>query len=165
MSRRRRNHKADMTVGKAWRRARQAAAQARPAAAQVKPLAQSTGAAAKRGVHRTRVWAAPRVERTGQVLEDGVAPKVSALLSSAAQRLEPAKPRRPRWRKLVGISVFTAAAGAVAALVRNRRKPDVTTAAAEADAGNAARAAETRDGQTKASTDADADVNGQVRTS
>jgi len=35
-------------------RVRQAAAQLQPAAAKVKPLAGSTGAAAKRGVHRTR---------------------------------------------------------------------------------------------------------------
>jgi hypothetical protein len=154
MSRMKRNHKADMTASKAWRRARQGAAQVRPVAAQVKPLAKSTGAAARHRVHRTRAWTAPRVERTGQVLQDGVAPKVSALLSSVARRIEPAKPGRPRWRKLAGISVFAAAAGAVAALVRNRRKPDFTTSAAEADAGNAAPAAEMSDGQTKASTDA-----------
>jgi hypothetical protein len=84
---------------------RQAAAQLQPAAAKVKPLAGSTGAAAKRSVYRTRAWAAPRVEHTGQVVEDSVAPKVSALLSSVAQLLEPDKPRhrrceppRVRWR-------------------------------------------------------------------
>ena len=135
----------------------------KPAAAQVKPLATSTGATASRRVHRTRAWAAPRVERTGQVLQDSVAPKLSALLSSAARRLEPAKPRRPRWRKLAGISVATAAAGAAAVGVRNRRKPDVMTSAAEPDAGDAAPTAQRRDGPAMASTDADAD--GQVRTS
>src|SRR6266487_799757 len=88
MSRRKRNHQADVTATNAWRRARQAAAQVEPAAAQVKPLAQSTGAAARRRVHRTRAW--------------------------AARRVEPAKPRHPRWRKLAGISLITAAAGAVA---------------------------------------------------
>ncbi len=111
----------------------------------------------------TRVWAAPQVERTGQVLQDRVAPKVSAALSSAARRLEPAKPRRSRWRKLAGASAFTAAASAVAALVRKRRKPDVTTSAAEPDADDVTPAADRRDGQAKTSTDAD--VNGQVRTS
>jgi hypothetical protein len=79
-------------------RVRQAAAQLQPAAAKVKPLAGSTGAAAKRSVYRTRAWAAPRVEHTGQVVEEGVAPKVSALLSSVAQLLEPDKPRHRRWR-------------------------------------------------------------------
>ncbi len=72
-------------------------------------------------MHKTRAWAAPDVERTGQVLQDSVAPKVSALPSSAAQRLEPATPPRRRWRKLAGISILTAAAGAVAGVVRNRR--------------------------------------------
>src|SRR5712692_9733287 len=147
MSRMKRNDK-DMAANSAWDRARQAAARVKPVAAQVKlvaarvklvaarvkPLARSTGAAARRRVHRTRAWAAPQVERTGQVLQDSVAPKVSALLSSAAQRLEPAKPQRRRWRTLAGVSMLTAAASAVAAVVRNRRKPEVTTSPAEADA-------------------------------
>ena len=73
------------------------------AAARVKPLARSTRAAAGRGVHSTRAWAAPQVERTGHVLQDSVAPKVAALLSSAAERLEPEKPRRKRWPRLAAI--------------------------------------------------------------
>ena len=143
----------------------------RHAAAQVKPLARTTGAAARRGVHRTRAWAAPQLERTGQVLQDTIAPKVSAVLSSAAQRLEPAQPRRGRWRKLAGVSMLTAAASAVAALILKRRKPDATTPAGEADADEVTPAADTPDEQASTSTstgadaDADADVNGRVRTS
>src|SRR5258708_20543370 len=106
-----------------------------PVAARMKPLARSTGLAARRGARRTRAGAAPQVERTGQVLQDSVAPKVSALLSSAARRLEPAKPPRRRWRKLAGISMITAAASAVAAVGRSRKKPDLTTSA-DADAGD-----------------------------
>jgi hypothetical protein len=109
----------------------------------------------------TRAWAAPRVERTGQVLQDSVAPKVSAWLSTAARRLEPAKPHRSRWHKLAGFSGLGAAAGAAAALVRNRKKPDSATPAAATDAGNAAPATATSDGRATASTDADE----QVRTS
>jgi hypothetical protein len=127
----------------------------------MKPFAQRTGAAAKRRVRRTRAWAAPQLERTGQVLQDSVAPTVSAWLSTAARRLEPAKPHRPRWRKLAGFSVLAAAAGAAAALVRNRTKPDSTTSAAATDAGNVAPATAMSDGQAMASTGAD----GQVRTS
>src|SRR4030081_2819376 len=71
----------------------------RHAAAQVKPVARTTGAAARRGVHRTRAWAAPQLERTGQVLQDTIAPKVSAVLSSAAPRLAAAPgPRGGWWR-------------------------------------------------------------------
>src|SRR5258708_3323276 len=138
----------------------------RHAAAQVKPLARTTGAAARRRVHRTRAWAAPQLERTGQVLQDTIAPKVSAVLSSVAQRLEPAQPRRRRWRKLAGGSLLPAAARAVAARVLKRRKPDATTPAGE-DADEVTPAAHTRDEQAKTGpgADADADVNGRVRTS
>jgi hypothetical protein len=139
-------------------RVRQAAAQLQPVAAKVKPLAGSTGAAAKRSAYRTRAWAAPRVEHTGQVVEDNVAPKVSALLSSVAQLLEPGKPRHRRWRTPIAVAVVTAAAMAAAAIVRNRRKPDSTTPEANAD--DMAPAAEIDDGQTRTSTDADADVMG-----
>jgi hypothetical protein len=139
-------------------RVRQAAAQLQPAAAKVKPLAGSTGAAAKRGVHTTRAWAAPRVEHTGQVLEDSLAPKVSALLSSVAQLLEPDKPRHRRWRTPIAIAAVAAAAIAAAAIVRNRRKPDSTMPEANAD--DVAPATEMGDGQARASTDADADLKG-----
>ena len=152
-----------MAATGARRRARQVAAQVKPAAAQIKPLAQSTGAAAKRGVRTTRAWAAPRVERTGLVLQHNVAPKVSAWLSMAARRLEPAKPPRQRWRKLAGLSglAAAAAAGAAAVLVRNRQKPDSAPPAAATDAGNVAPGTTASDGQASASTGAD----GQVRTS
>jgi hypothetical protein len=165
MSRKKRNQQAKMAATSTGRRARRAAAQMKPIAAQMKPLAQTTGAATIRRVRRTRAWAAPRVERTGQVLQDSVAPKVSAWLSVAARRLEPAKPQRPRWRKLAGISVLAAAAGAAVGFARNRKKPDSLTSVAEADAGNVAPTAAMSDGQAMGSTDADADVNGQVRTS
>ena len=165
MSRLKRNQKVTIAASSAGRRVRRAAAQVKPAAAQMKPFAQRTGAAAKRRVRRTRAWAAPQVERSGQVLQDSVAPTVSAWLSTAARRLEPAKPHRPRWRKLAGFSVLAAATGAAAALVRNRKKPDSATPAADADAGNVAPATAMSDGQAMASTGADADADGQVRTS
>jgi hypothetical protein len=98
-------------------------------------------------------------------LQDSVAPKVSALLSAAAWRLEPEKPPRRPWRKLAGVLMLAAAASAVAAVVRIRRKPEVTTSAAEADADDVTPAAEMRDGQARTGTDADADVNRPVRTS
>ncbi len=102
--------------------ARQAAAQLKPAAERAKPLAKNTGEAARRGILRTRAWAAPQVERSGQVLQDTVAPKVSAMLSSAAKRIDPAQPRFRRWQKPLGLATLTAAGGAVAAFLRIRRK-------------------------------------------
>ena len=57
------------------------------------------------------------------------------------------------------------AADVVAAVVRNRRKPEVTTPAAEADADDVTPAAEMGDGPGMTSPDPDADVNRPVRTS
>ncbi len=162
MSRTRRNDEPGTKASSPRDRARQAAAQVKPVAAQLKPLARSTGAAARRRVHKTRAWAAPQVEHAGQVLQDSVAPRVSALLSAAARRLEPERPGR--WRKLAGVAMLATAAGAVAAIVlRNRRKPDCTTSATGADADDVTPAPEMRDGQGRTSTDAD--VSGPVRTS
>ena len=164
MSRLKRNHKATTADSSAGRRVRRMAAQVKPAAAQMKPFAQRAGAATKRGVHTTRAWAAPQVERTGQVLQDSVAPKVSAWLSAAARRLEPAKPQPSRWRKVAGISALAAAAaGAAAALVNSRKKPDSAAPAAATDAASTAPGTAESDGQATPSTGADAD--GQVRTS
>jgi hypothetical protein len=106
-----------------WDRTRKATDQIKPMAAQVKPLAKSTGEAARRQWFRTRAWAAPRVERTGQVLQETVAPKVSDLLSEAAERIDPAKPKRGRWHLPVGIAAaIAAAASGAAAILRNRSK-------------------------------------------
>src|SRR5260221_14131232 len=108
MSRIARNDEADKPASSARDRARRAAARVQPVAAPVNLLARSTGAAARRRVHRTRAWAARMVDRTGRVLRDNVAAKGSAIWSSAAQRLQPAKPPRRRWRQLARISVPTA---------------------------------------------------------
>jgi hypothetical protein len=103
--------------------ARQAAAQLKPAVARARPIAKNTSEAARKRLQRTRAWAAPQVERSGRVLQNTVAPKVSAMLSSAAKRLDPGRPRQRRWQKPVGMASLTAAGGAVAAYLRGRRKP------------------------------------------
>jgi hypothetical protein len=105
-----RNHRADSAM-----------ARARQAAAHLKPVARSTSTAAKHRVRSARTWTAPRLERTGHLVADRIAPKISSVLSSAAQRIEPSKPRRRRWRKVAGASMATAAASAVAGAVLNRR--------------------------------------------
>ena len=117
-------------------RAREAAAKVRPAAEQMKPLAHSTKEAAGRGLRRTRAWAAPQIEHAGQVLQDNVAPKVADMLSSAAQRIEPDKPRSRNWWTLSGIAILVAAAAAAAAAALRKRSTGGSTApAAEADTG------------------------------
>src|ERR1700726_4622039 len=81
-----------------WQRARQTAQDAKPVVAQVKPLANDTKAAASRGLRNARSWAAPQVERSGQVLQETVAPKVAAALTSTARRLEPPRPPPSRCK-------------------------------------------------------------------
>jgi hypothetical protein len=107
-------------------RAHKAAEQLKPMADQVRPLAKSAGEAARRNLHKTRAWAAPQVERTGQALQDTVAPKVASALSSAAQRIDPAQPKRGKWRLPVGIAAAVAAAASAAAAVISGRKHSAT---------------------------------------
>ena len=119
----------------AWDRTVKAADQLKPIADQMKPLAKSTGQAARRGILRSRAWAAPRLERSGQVLQDTVAPKVSSALSSAAERIDPAKPRKARWKLPVGLlAAAAAAASAAAAVFKNRAKTAADTQTTAHDA-------------------------------
>lgn len=101
-------------------------------AARILPLVKGSGSEAKRGVHRTRARMAPKLDRTGKVVQDTIAPKVAAGLSTAARRIAPEAPRRHRSHKPTAVAGLTAALGAVAALVRNRRKTDVATPADQA---------------------------------
>jgi hypothetical protein len=101
--------------------------------AHMKPAATSAGSAATRGVRATRKWSAPRVERTGQVLQDNVAPKVASALSSAAQRLDPGKPRVARWRRPAGIAAVSATASAVAVVLRRRKPGAASSSPADQD--------------------------------
>jgi len=72
--------------------------------------------AARKGIHHARIWTAPRLERTGHTLEDQVAPKMAAMLSAAAQRIEPAPARRRRrWPVLAAGLVAAAGLSATAA--------------------------------------------------
>jgi len=135
-------------------RARELAERVKPAAAQVKPLARSTQEAALRGLYATRIWAAPRVERTGQVLQESVAPKVADMLSSAAHRIEPEQPRSRNWWTLSGLLVLIAGAAAAAAIAL--RKRSTASSAAPADEADEADAAASADGQPEASINADA---------
>jgi hypothetical protein len=99
------------------------------AADQVKPLARSTGDAANRALLRTRAWAAPQLERTGHALEENVAPKMAAALSSAAKRIDPAKSKRGsgQWRLPVGIAAALAAAASAAAAIFGQKTRNART--------------------------------------
>jgi hypothetical protein len=117
--------KTQATEGGAAIKARAGAARARVraqrAAAQAAPLAASAAATARQGVYRARVWTAPRLDRTGQTLEKQVAPKMAAMLSSAASRIDPAPARRRRWPFVAGGLVLAAALSGAAAYLLTRR--------------------------------------------
>jgi hypothetical protein len=137
--------------------------QARQATDQVTPLAKSAGQTARQGLHDARVWAAPRVERGGQVLEERVAPKVADMLTSTARRLEPAKPLSPRrWPKIVAGVVMLGIGTAVAAVLRSRRPWASSTA--PFGSGQATTSPAGPADQQQAAESETADVNGQVRT-
>ena len=150
------NEKMAAAAAVAQVRARELAARAGPAAAQLnaqmKPLARSTQEAALRYLYATRVWAAPRIEHSGQVLQDSVAPKVADMLSSAAHRIEPEQPRGRNWWTLSGLLVIIAGAAAAAAIaLRKRSTATCADSADEADTSEDAPAA----GQPAASINAD----------
>lgn len=119
-------------AAEAQRRAREVRAQqsvrARQAAAQMAPLARSAQASAKQGMHGARVWAAPRLERMGQALQDRVAPRMCAMMSAAARRIEPPRSRRRRWPALLAGLAALVGGTAAAALLRSRRRPGSVTA-------------------------------------
>jgi hypothetical protein len=150
-------------------RARQAAEAAKPVAAQVKPLASDARQAASRGVYRARVWAAPQVERTGQVFQDTVAPKVADALHSSAQKLDPGQPPHRGWRKGAAVIsiLLAAAATAVAAMARKRRAQSAAPADAEMaeEAGETAPAAHEPTASGDGMASADGEVTDPARTS
>lgn len=156
-------------------RARVAAAQARVAAAQATALAKNASASAAQGVqgardwaapwlaqgvYQAREWAAPRIDQAGHTVQETVAPKVSELLTSTAQRVDPAPPapERRSWPRLIAVlAVLAAAGGAVAAIMRGRnaRTPDTLMAEEEA-----AQASAEPDAASEEQVMADADVAG-----
>lgn len=170
MSRNKANHRTANVATSTWRRARLTAARLQPAADHGTPLARKAATAAKRQADRKRSWAASHFEQAGRVVQDSIAPKVSSLLSATARRLVPARPRRPRWPKLVGASAAAAAASA-AAVVRSRIKaaaatattPDQAQAGGIAPATGTAAATKMADGQR--STGSEVRQNTEVRTS
>jgi hypothetical protein len=93
-----------------------ATAKARAGAARTR-----AAATARQGVHRARIWTAPRLDRTGQALEKQVAPRIAVMLSSAARRIDPAPPRRRRWPFVAGGLVLAAGLSCAAAYLLIRR--------------------------------------------
>jgi hypothetical protein len=96
-------------------------------------------------MHGMRSWAAPRLEQSGQAIQERVAPKMSAMLSSAARRIEPDRRKPRRWPMLIAGLATLAAAAAAAILKRGASLPwrngkqaeEQATAGAEPEAAGA----------------------------
>ena len=135
---------------------------AREAAAQVAPLAKSAQMTAQQGVYSARVWAAPRLERMGQALQDQVAPKMSAMLSATARKVEPNPPPPRRWPFLAAGMLMIAGGSAAAAVMLNRRSQGSGTPLSRREE-SARESAAPRD--MAAAESASADANGHGHTS
>jgi hypothetical protein len=74
-----------------------------------------------------RSWAAPRIERAGLAVRDRIAPRISAMLVTAAHRLDTTPRRVRRWpKRLAGTATLAAAASAAAAVIMRRHPAEVT---------------------------------------
>ena len=144
---------------------------ARRKAARAVPLAAAAGVTVRQGaggvadwasprVRGARAWAAPRVEQTGNVVQEKLAPQVSGLLTKAAQRLDPAPKPRRRSRLARGIVVLGAAASAFAVVAVLRKRISSIGMGGSGDG-----AAWPGDQGSRADDDAQVDVNGQVHAS
>ncbi len=143
-------------------RAQELARQA--ATTQVAPLARSAQEKAGRGLLGARAWTAPRVEAGGVVVQERLAPAVSAAMVTAARRIEPAKAtRRRRWPLIVvGVVVLGAGCAATAQVLRSRRN---AASMAASDPATPPPMPPDTQAESQEMTDAPhADVNGQVRT-
>jgi hypothetical protein len=135
---------------------------ARRAAAQARPLTVSARTTAGKGIHHARIWAAPRLERTGHTLEDQVAPRMAAMLSAAARRIEPVPPRRRRrWPVLAAGLITAAGLSATAAFLLKRRGSAGQATGYTGPAADSTSASPAEPATPMAASD----VNGRVRTS
>ncbi|NRQ31583.1 YtxH domain-containing protein [Nonomuraea sp. NN258] len=85
-------------------------AQAVKTGRQIQPMADQARVVANQRIEDARYWAAPRLESTAHMFEDQVAPKVSAMLTQAARRIDPKPTRSRRWPVMIlltGLAVGT----------------------------------------------------------
>lgn len=132
------------------------------ASTQVVPLAKRAQEKAGRSLLGARAWAAPRVEQSGVVVQERLAPRVAEIMVATARRIEPPKAkRRRRWPIAAGIVVLGAGCVVAAQVLRSKRN----TAAAEAPGTMPpAPMPPTTPAESQEMADAQAEVNGQVRT-
>ncbi|MGW4641910.1 hypothetical protein ACWEN6_25575 [Sphaerisporangium sp. NPDC004334] len=97
--------------------------QAMRTADQVRPMAHTAREVAAHRIEDARVWAAPMLDRAAHSVEDEIAPKVSAFLARAAERVDPAPSikRRSRW-SMLALAAGVAACAVGIVLYRNNSR-------------------------------------------
>jgi hypothetical protein len=115
--------------------ARSAGQTAKTAGLAARQSAEDAMAWAAPRVQDARSWAAPHVEQAGvavrekiaPAISEKIAPTISSVLVEAANRLDPAPPRRKRWPRVLAGFAMIAAVGSAVAAVMLRRKPDFSS--------------------------------------
>lgn len=124
----------------------QAKTRALRTAERIGPMASTARETAALRIEDARVWAAPRLDRAAHSVEEDIAPKVSAFLATAAERIDPAPTtrRRGRWSMIALIAGCAACAAGIVMYRNNTRKwaDSMKDSAADATRWTAARAGE-----------------------
>ncbi|GIH75245.1 hypothetical protein Plo01_16740 [Planobispora longispora] len=104
-------------------RLRLAKTQVRNAAERVGPMAAHAREAARHAANEriidARGWAAPRLDAAAHAFEDQLAPRITAMLSQAASRVDPNPQRSRRWPMLLLLTGLAAGAAGVAMYRKN----------------------------------------------
>lgn len=109
------------------------------AAERIGPTAGQAREIATERVTLARQWSAPKLERAGRFVESDLAPRVNSMLSSTARRVEPARAKSRRVRKIAMVMIAgLLAVGAIGALVSKRNaanesQPEEDVAESEAE--------------------------------
>ncbi|WP_271215675.1 hypothetical protein [Streptosporangium carneum] len=113
------------------------AAQAREAAIQAREAASHARGAAGDRIYVAREWAAPKLDAAAHSVEEQLAPKVSALLSQAASKVDPTpRTRSRRWPTLL---LLTGLAVGAVGFALYRKSADQWTDAMKENASDASR--------------------------
>ncbi|MET9342715.1 hypothetical protein [Nonomuraea sp. NPDC003804] len=76
-------------------------AQAMRAGYRLAPMADQAKTVTAHRIEDARYWAAPKLEDAAHRVEDQLAPRISAMLSQAASRIDPTPARSRRWPVMV----------------------------------------------------------------
>ncbi|NUW44406.1 hypothetical protein [Nonomuraea rhodomycinica] len=96
--------------------------QARMMADQAKVMADQARTSAAQRIEDARYWAAPVLEDAAHRVEDQLAPKVSSMLTAAAEKIDPTPARSRRWPIMVLITGLAVGAMGYMAYRRNAQQ-------------------------------------------